>query len=113
MLLNHTGLFRQQNIKKHEYMSVRKWADLCAKEAFRAPTGEELKLRIVGEQAPLKRQSTRWAAVTEEGPDAVERAHGGMNGIVLKDEEEDCREHLLMKDSEAPDVGAKFDTAHV
>ncbi|KAJ6602613.1 JmjC domain, hydroxylase-domain-containing protein, partial [Mycena vulgaris] len=31
------GLFRQENMEKRKLMSVREWAELCAKDEFRAP----------------------------------------------------------------------------
>ncbi|KAF7313204.1 Specific transcriptional repressor [Mycena kentingensis (nom. inval.)] len=36
------GLFRQENVEKRKVMSVREWAELCAKDEFRAPSVSQL-----------------------------------------------------------------------
>ena len=43
-MMGHAGLFRQQNIERRKYMSVREWAELCAKDEMRAPGTAELDL---------------------------------------------------------------------
>ncbi|KAJ3012006.1 hypothetical protein NUW54_g1999 [Trametes sanguinea] len=43
-MLGQGGLFQQQNIEKRRVMSVREWAELCAKEDLRAPGVEEVGL---------------------------------------------------------------------
>jgi hypothetical protein len=40
-MLGRGGLYRQQNLEKRRIMSVREWAELCAKDDLRAPTIEE------------------------------------------------------------------------
>lgn len=40
-MVGRGGLFRQQNMEKRRIMSVREWAELCAKEDHRAPTIDE------------------------------------------------------------------------
>ncbi|KAF8576317.1 hypothetical protein K439DRAFT_676101 [Ramaria rubella] len=40
-MLGRGGLFRQQNMEKRRVMSVREWAELCAKDDLRAPTIQE------------------------------------------------------------------------
>ncbi|KAF7361182.1 Specific transcriptional repressor [Mycena sanguinolenta] len=36
------GLFRQENVEKRKQMSVREWAELCAKDEFRAPSKDHV-----------------------------------------------------------------------
>ncbi|KAJ7450241.1 JmjC-domain-containing protein [Mycena galericulata] len=36
------GLFRQENMEKRKLMSVREWAELCAKDEFRAPGKDQV-----------------------------------------------------------------------
>ncbi|KAJ6452291.1 JmjC-domain-containing protein [Mycena sanguinolenta] len=36
------GLFRQENVEKRKLMSVREWAELCAKDEFRAPSKDQV-----------------------------------------------------------------------
>lgn len=38
LMFGDRGLFRAQNVEKRKWMSVREWAELCAKEDFRAPS---------------------------------------------------------------------------
>lgn len=38
------GLFRQQNVEKRKWMSVREWVELCSKEDFKAPSIREVGL---------------------------------------------------------------------
>jgi hypothetical protein len=43
-MLGRGGLFRQENMEKRKVMSVREWAELCAKDEFRAPGIDEVGL---------------------------------------------------------------------
>ncbi|KAF8063524.1 jumonji superfamily protein [Lyophyllum atratum] len=43
-MLGRGGLFRQENMEKRKLMSVREWAELCAKDEFRAPGLNEIGL---------------------------------------------------------------------
>ncbi|KAG5653888.1 hypothetical protein H0H81_009711 [Sphagnurus paluster] len=43
-MLGRGGLFRQENMEKRKLMSVREWAELCAKDEFRAPAISEVGL---------------------------------------------------------------------
>ena len=36
-MLGNAGLFRQENMEKRKFMSVREWVELCSKDEFRAP----------------------------------------------------------------------------
>ncbi|KAF9651005.1 JmjC-domain-containing protein [Thelephora ganbajun] len=37
-MVGRAGLFRQQNVEKRKTMSMRDWAELCARDEFRAPS---------------------------------------------------------------------------
>ncbi len=43
-MMGRAGLFRQQNIERRKFMSVREWAELCAKDEMRAPSVAEMDL---------------------------------------------------------------------
>ncbi|KAI0366449.1 hypothetical protein BV20DRAFT_971775 [Pilatotrama ljubarskyi] len=43
-MIGQAGLFQQQNIEKRRVMSVREWAEMCAKEELRAPAVDEVGL---------------------------------------------------------------------
>jgi hypothetical protein len=47
-MLGRSGLFRQENVEKRRIMSVREWAELCAKEELRAPGINEIGLHARG-----------------------------------------------------------------
>lgn len=41
-MMGRGGLFRQENVEKRRHLSVREWADLCAKDEYRAPSVDEV-----------------------------------------------------------------------
>jgi len=43
-MLGNGGLFRQENLEKRKWMSVREWVELCSKDEFRAPGVDEVGL---------------------------------------------------------------------
>ncbi len=43
-MLGRGGLFRQENMEKRKFMSVREWVELCTKDEFRAPGVQEVGL---------------------------------------------------------------------
>ncbi|CAK5263192.1 unnamed protein product [Mycena citricolor] len=68
------GLFRQENMEKRKEMSVREWAELCAKDDFRAPSVEQVGLHNnPSARAPLPSRKKKKPAVPireEEEEDA-------------------------------------------
>ncbi|GLB42769.1 putative jmjN domain containing protein [Lyophyllum shimeji] len=56
-MLGRGGLFRQENMEKRKLMSVREWAELCAKEEFRAPGVGEVGLQA--RNGTVKPRTTR------------------------------------------------------
>lgn len=67
-MVGRGGLFRQQNIEKRRIMSVREWAELCAKEELRAPTVDEAqggRRYALGTMRPRARRG-RASEATEE-----------------------------------------------
>ena len=73
-MLGRGGLFRQENMEKRKVMSVREWAELCAKDDFRAPGIHEIGLHARGANnvARPARRSMRKKVNTlkEEGKDS-------------------------------------------
>jgi hypothetical protein len=47
-MLGRGGLFRQENIEKRRIMSVREWAELCAKDDYKAPGVEDARQHARG-----------------------------------------------------------------
>lgn len=78
-MLGRAGLYRQQNIEKRKLMSVREWADLCAKEDMQAPGVDDVELKSAdaGERWTRRKRRT---AVKEEKEDMVK--------VMVKEEEE-------------------------
>ncbi|KAG6820302.1 hypothetical protein H0H93_002566 [Arthromyces matolae] len=64
------GRFRQENMEKRKVMSTREWAELCAKDDFRAPGVGEVGLQA---RSAYIRPRTRRIKKTETGPDQSSR----------------------------------------
>ncbi|KAF9445794.1 hypothetical protein P691DRAFT_805215 [Macrolepiota fuliginosa MF-IS2] len=98
-MLGHGGLFRQENLEKRKFMSVREWVELCGKEEFRAPGVHDVgsRLRRGNGNAPAGRtRKTRKKGGTvvaePTGPDAV----------TVKEEPMDDSHHLGEISSSVP-----------
>lgn len=91
-MLGRGGLFRQENVEKRRVMSVREWAELCAKEDFRAPGVDDTGLHaraMNGNVKPRTRRARRKRESETAEPEANE----------IKEEEEAPAAH-------APDAGS-------
>ncbi|OCB91045.1 JmjC-domain-containing protein [Sanghuangporus baumii] len=76
-MLGHAGLFRVQNVVRRKAVSVREWAELCAKEDYRAPGVDEVGLKAAGEHAPhVKRRNKRRSAVAAKEEEVLVKAEG-------------------------------------
>lgn len=53
------GHFRQENMEKRKYMSVREWVEHCAKDEYRAPGVSEVGLRSGGKIRTTKTRRSR------------------------------------------------------
>ncbi|KAJ7024457.1 hypothetical protein C8F04DRAFT_1010575 [Mycena alexandri] len=62
------GLFRQENMEKRKQMSVREWAELCAKPEFRAPGKDQVGLHNNPSAQPALR-TRRKKAPSKPKPD--------------------------------------------
>lgn len=62
------GRFRQENMEKRRVMSTREWAELCAKDEFRAPGVGEVGLQA---RSTYVRPRIRKSKRTETGPEQV------------------------------------------
>ncbi|KAI0641835.1 hypothetical protein C8Q79DRAFT_299359 [Trametes meyenii] len=58
-MLGQGGLFQQQNIEKRRVMSVREWAEMCAKEDLRAPGVDDVGLHARATNGSAKRRTRR------------------------------------------------------
>ncbi|KAJ7320925.1 JmjC domain, hydroxylase-domain-containing protein [Mycena albidolilacea] len=72
------GLFRQENVEKRKLMSVREWAELCAKDEFRAPGKDQVGVHNnPSASAPLRRRKKqtqpkdKQPEVNDEQPDVA------------------------------------------
>lgn len=58
-LMGHGGLFRQQNIEKRKIMSVREWAEFCARPELQAPGVDDVGLRARANKSGAAARQTR------------------------------------------------------
>jgi hypothetical protein len=58
-MLGRGGLFRQENIEKRKFMSIREWAELCGKDDFRAPSVREVGVHGRGAKAATRTRTKR------------------------------------------------------
>ncbi|KAI0776874.1 hypothetical protein BD413DRAFT_610467 [Trametes elegans] len=90
------GLFQQRNIEKRRALSVREWAEMCAKDEFRAPGVDEVGLHARatngGASSRTRTRRGRKNRESETAEPADEGAHDA-ESVVVKREEED-EEHV-------------------
>jgi hypothetical protein len=79
-MLGRGGLFRQENMEKRKVMSVREWAELCAKDEFRAPGVDEVGLHARSANYKPKAKKSR-----KKG-DAANAGSLGPDTIAIKQE---------------------------
>ncbi|KAJ7726252.1 JmjC-domain-containing protein [Mycena maculata] len=63
------GLFRQENVEKRKLMSVREWAELCAKDEFRAPGKDQVGVHNSAGAMPALRRRRKTKTKEEEAKD--------------------------------------------
>ncbi|TDL21606.1 JmjC-domain-containing protein [Rickenella mellea] len=85
-MLGSAGLFRQQNVEKKRALSVREWAEMCAKEDLRAPGVDEVGLKADG--AAGSTRSGRKRVVKEKKEKVVAKAEEEEEEDEEEDEEE-------------------------
>ncbi|KAH9942609.1 JmjC domain, hydroxylase-domain-containing protein [Amylocystis lapponica] len=81
-MLGRGGLFRQENLEKRRIMSVREWAELCAKEDWRAPGVDDIGLHARAANATA-RKTRRGRRKTREPENAEPDAE-----VEIKEEED-------------------------
>lgn len=85
-MMGRAGLFRQQNIEKRKIMSVREWAELCAREELRAPGVDDIGLHARATNGTAKAKSRRGGRKTRD----PETAEPEMTpSVMVKEEDED------------------------
>ena len=52
-ILGRSSLYRTQNIERRKWMSVREWADMCAKTKLRTPGVDDVALKVAEERRAL------------------------------------------------------------
>jgi hypothetical protein len=67
-MLGRGGLFRQENMEKRKVMSVREWAELCAKDEFRAPGLNDIGLHARSANYKPKARKSKKKSL---GPDII------------------------------------------
>lgn len=85
-MMGHAGLFRQQNIEKRKVMSVREWAELCAREELRAPGVDDIGLHARATNGTAKTRTRRGRRKTRD-PETAELEM--TPGVMVKEEDED------------------------
>ena len=94
-MFGHGGLFRQENVEKRRVMSVREWAELCAKEELRAPGVDDVGLHARANASGRTRRRTRRSAKRES-----ETAEPDREAHAIKEEEEEAS-HSVVHDGAA------------
>ncbi|KAI0340988.1 hypothetical protein BDW22DRAFT_1378501 [Trametopsis cervina] len=86
-MMGRAGLFRQQNIERRKFMSVREWSELCAKEEMRAPGVVDIDLHARSANATARAKPKRGG---RRKPRDTETAEPDITpDVVVKDEEEE------------------------
>ncbi|KAJ7243881.1 hypothetical protein B0H12DRAFT_1129888 [Mycena haematopus] len=67
------GLFRQENVEKRKLMSVREWAELCAKDEFRAPGKDQVGVHNGGVQHPQRSRRKKQVKDQDEDKQNAEK----------------------------------------
>ncbi|KAJ3576999.1 hypothetical protein NP233_g53 [Leucocoprinus birnbaumii] len=80
-MIGRGGLFRQENLEKRKFMSVREWVELCRTDEFRAPGVEEVGKRRRRRNPPAPVARTRR---TKKKSEPTESA--GPDGVTVKEE---------------------------
>lgn len=84
-MMGRAGLFRQQNIEKRKIMSVREWAELCARDELRAPGVDDIGLHARATNGTAKSRSRRGRKTRDP-----ETAEPEMTpSVMVKEEDED------------------------
>lgn len=91
-MMGHGGLFRQQNIEKRRVMSVREWAELCAKEELRAPGVKDVGLHARATNGTARTKTRKSARKTRE----PETAEPEMTPAVMVKEEDEGEEGIAV-----------------
>lgn len=85
-MMGRAGLFRQQNIEKRKVMSVREWAELCAKDELRAPGVDDIGLHARATNGTARARTRKGRRKTRDS----ETAEPEMTpGVMVKEEDED------------------------
>lgn len=93
-MFGHGGLFRQENVEKRRVMSMREWAELCAKEELRAPGVDDVGLHARANASGRTRRRTRRSAKRES-----ETAEPDREAHAIKEEEEEAGNSLVHDDA--------------
>ena len=72
-MIGHGGLFRQENLEKRKFMSVREWVDLCRTDDLRAPGVQEVGKRRRRRDSDIPVARSRRTKMNNEpaGPTAI------------------------------------------
>lgn len=71
VMLGNGGLFRQENMVRRKWMSVREWVELCSKDEFRAPGVHEVGLSSRSLNPPPQPRSSRKGKQKAANPTAT------------------------------------------
>lgn len=114
-MVGRGGLYRQQNMEKRRIMSVREWAELCAKDDLRAPTIEEAQggRRYAGTIRSRPRRGRASEANVEQPKEL------GKSGVEDSPEDDEKPEEAgseqndgdMAMDDVKPDIGCEVDPA--
>lgn len=92
-MMGRAGLFRQQNIERRKQMSVREWAELCARDEMRAPSVEEVDLHARSTNSATARTRPRRGGGRRKTRDPETAGPELTPDVMVKEEQED-EEHV-------------------
>jgi hypothetical protein len=110
VIFGDRGLFRQQNMEKRKWMSVREWVELCSKEDYRAPGIREVNLAhrtapVVPRPRPQGRGKRKRESVSAEAPGPVPDAQvkgEPADDVSISEETSPQAECISIQNQEAP-----------
>lgn len=90
-MLGRAGLFRQQNIERRKFMSVREWAQFCAKEEMRAPSVDDIDIHARATNGAARTRTRRGGSKKTREPETAEPE---LTPAVMVKEEQEDDEHV-------------------
>ncbi|KAI0084382.1 hypothetical protein BDY19DRAFT_997737 [Irpex rosettiformis] len=106
-MMGRAGLFRQQNIERRKFMSVREWSEFCAKEEMRAPSVAEIDLHARATNGAARPSTTSARRSGRRKTRGTETAEPEIIPEVIVKEEQVVGEHEAVNVAHVIDDGSE------